>query len=97
MKVIWSPLAIERLSEVVDYIALDRPMAAEKWALGAFDRVEQLETFPDSGRTVPEVGRTDIRELIYGKYRIIYGIKGDEISILTVRHCRQLLDENELS
>ena len=31
MKIIWSPLAIERVSEIAEYIALDNPVAAEKW------------------------------------------------------------------
>jgi plasmid stabilization system protein ParE len=96
MKIIWSPLAIERMSEIVDYISRDKPKAAQKWAREAFARVEQLTSFPNSGRVVPEVGRQDIRELIYGNYRIIYRVADDELTILTVRHGRQLLDSDEL-
>jgi plasmid stabilization system protein ParE len=97
MKIIWSPLAVERMTEYVDYISRDKPKAAEKWARGAFARVEQLASFPNSGRIVPEVGRQDIRELIYGNYRIIYRVADDQLTILTVRHSRQPLDIEELS
>ncbi len=30
MKIVWSPLAIERVSEIADYIALDNPLIAEQ-------------------------------------------------------------------
>jgi plasmid stabilization system protein ParE len=97
VKLIWSPLAIERMTEFADYIARDKQKAAEKWALGAFARVEQLTSVPNSGRIVPEVERQDIRVLIYGNYRIIYRVAADEVTILTVRHSRQLLELEELS
>lgn len=31
MKIIGAPLAIERASEIAEYIAQDKPSAAEKW------------------------------------------------------------------
>ena len=31
MKIIWSPLAIDRVSEIAVYIAQENPAAAEKW------------------------------------------------------------------
>ncbi len=54
MNLIWSPLAIERVSEIAEYIARDNPPAAQRWVEETFDRVGQLERFPDSGRRVPE-------------------------------------------
>jgi plasmid stabilization system protein ParE len=44
---------------------------------------------------VPELNREEVREVIYGSYRIIYKISND-IDILTVRHGRQLLDIGEI-
>jgi plasmid stabilization system protein ParE len=54
MKTQWSPLAIERISEISDYIARDSPMAAERWIHSIFDRVEQIKDFSKSGRSVPK-------------------------------------------
>lgn len=72
-------------------------MAAEKWAVGVFDLVEKLLTSPLRGRVVPEVGRNEIRELRYGKYRIVYRFdEPDAIAILTVRHGSRLLDLSEI-
>lgn len=87
----WSPLAISRLSEVANYIALDNPMAAKRWVEKVFAQVEKLSEFPERGRMVPEVGDKAIREIISGNYRIIYRLEDREVSILTLRHVRQVL------
>ena len=50
MKIVWSPLAIERAYEQAVYIAQDRPQAALKWLDGLFSVVERLVRFPESGR-----------------------------------------------
>ena len=91
MRIQWSPLAIDRISEISDYIAQDDPFAADKWLRSVFDRVKQVRDFSTSGRYVPEISRKDIRELIYGNYRIIYRVEAKIISILTVRHFKQIL------
>lgn len=69
MRIQWSPLAIDRVSEIADYIAQNNPIAADKWVDSIFDRVKQVKDFSNSGRYVPEVRRKDIRELAYGNYR----------------------------
>jgi addiction module RelE/StbE family toxin len=96
MKIIWSPLAISRVSEIGEYILRDNPSAAEKWVNEIFNRVLQLKKYPESGRILPELELEEIRELIYGNYRIIYRIKKEAIVILTVRHGRQILPEEDL-
>ena len=96
MKIQWSPLAVERIGEISDYIAQGSPMAAERWVHSMFDRVGQIKDFSKSGRSVPEIHRKDIRELIIANYRIIYRIEPKVISILTVRHCRQILPGEDI-
>ena len=96
MKIIWQPLALKRVNETIDLIARDRPLAAEKWAVGLFDLVERLQQSPKRGRVVPEVGREQIRELLYRNHRIIYRLDPDSASILTIRYGRRLLDLEEI-
>ena len=96
MKIIWSPLAIDRATEISEYIARDNPLAATKWVETMFDKVQILKSSPESCRIVPEIQREDIRELIYGNYRIIYRLEKEKISILTVRHGRQILPVVEI-
>ncbi|MCP5316276.1 MAG: type II toxin-antitoxin system RelE/ParE family toxin [Chromatiaceae bacterium] len=95
MKVEWSPLALDRVSEIARYIAKDNPDAAERWVNDLFDAVERLVDFPESGRIVPEVGVRRIREVIFGAYRVIYSVK-DKVEILTVRRGSRLLDVSEI-
>lgn len=96
MKIVWSPLSVERASEITDYIAQDKPSAAEKWINNVFSKVEQLKSSPEIGRIVPEINNTKFREIIYGNYRIIYRIEKKQISILTIRHGKQILPINEI-
>ena len=66
MRIIWSPLAVEQVEEIAEYIAYDKPMAAANWIQSIFETVENLSVLPESGRKVPELNRNDIRELIKG-------------------------------
>jgi toxin ParE1/3/4 len=92
----WSPLAVERVVEIGEWIAADRPTAAGRVVEGLFAAVERLADFPESGRQVPEFERPDIREIIYREFRIIYRVNVDHVGILTVRHSLQLMDEADL-
>jgi len=90
VNIVWSPLALERVGEYAERIALDNPVAAMQWAEEVFVKVTSLAAFPEAGRIVPELEEEDIREIFHGHYRIIYRVSRS-ISILTVRHSRQLL------
>ena len=96
MNIVWSPLAVEKASEIAGYIAQDKPSAAEKWIKTVFSKVEQLKSAPEIGRIVPEIGNNQFREIIYGNYRVIYRIEAEQISILTIRHGKQILPIKEI-
>jgi plasmid stabilization system protein ParE len=91
VKVVWSPRAYERVVEIGEFIALDRPNAAADWIQGILKTAEQLEIFPLSGRHLPELERVDYRELLHEGYRLIYRVDVDYVIMLTVRHSRQPL------
>jgi toxin ParE1/3/4 len=97
VKIVWSPLAVDRVTEIISWISGDRPFAAENLVQEMFSSVEQLASFPERGRRVPEVDQPYIRELIHKRYRIIYRVKVDSIEVLTVRHSRQDLEEEDLT
>lgn len=96
MKIVWSPLAINRASEIVDYIAQDKSYAAKRWINKVFAKVEQLKSSLQIGRVVPEISDKKFRELVYGNYRIIYCMEIKQISILTIRHGKQILPIDEI-
>ena len=91
MRVIWSPLALERVNEIADYIAENNLEAARVFLVDIFGTVERLQDLPGSGRVVPEVKRQNIREIIFKNYRVVYRVERKRVSILTVRHGKQLL------
>jgi toxin ParE1/3/4 len=98
VKIVWSPLAIERAYEAAAYIAGDKPGAALSWLDGLFEVTDRLEKFPESGRVVPEIGLPEFREVVYRKaYRVIYRLENARVAILTVRNFAQLLDRSELN
>lgn len=96
MKIIWSPLAVQRMTENADYISRDNPAAAVNWAKAVFEKIENIVNFPYMGRIVPEADRNEIKELIFKNYRIIYRVEIDHISILTIRHGKRFLSSEEL-
>ncbi|MCH7683251.1 MAG: type II toxin-antitoxin system RelE/ParE family toxin [Gemmatimonadetes bacterium] len=50
MRVVWSPLALDRAAEAAKYIARDGPEVAAAWVDGLFDVVGKLLQFPRRGR-----------------------------------------------
>ncbi|MBC8082991.1 MAG: type II toxin-antitoxin system RelE/ParE family toxin, partial [Hymenobacter sp.] len=50
-----------------------------------FEKALLLESFPQSGRVVPEFNRSDVWEVIYKPYRILYQLQSQgQIFILAI-------------
>ncbi|MCH7473964.1 MAG: type II toxin-antitoxin system RelE/ParE family toxin [Gemmatimonadetes bacterium] len=96
MRVVWSPLALDRAAEAAKHIARDGPEVAAAWVDGLFDVVGKLVQFPRRGRVVPEVGRPEIRELLYKGYRVVYRVDQKQVLVLTARHQRRRFTEAAL-
>lgn len=98
MNVVWSHYAQERVMEISIGISVENLFAAEQWVNSIFDKTKSLSTFPNMGRKVPEVKRSDVRQLLFGNYRIIYHSSEltQQVTILTVRHVRQILPIDEI-
>ena len=92
-RVNWTAQALEDLDAVCLFIARDAPRYAELLAGRMFEAADVLGEFPNAGRIVPEIGRSEIRELIVQNYRLIYRTLADEIDILTVHHGARLVGD----
>ncbi|MFQ5636553.1 MAG: type II toxin-antitoxin system RelE/ParE family toxin [bacterium] len=97
MKIVWTENAIRRIEDIASHISENSPRASQKWKGLIYQKTRRLRTHPKMGRRVPETDRDEIREIFHGNYRIVYRIESNHISILTVRHGKQLLPRSEIS
>jgi toxin ParE1/3/4 len=81
-------LARTRLREIRDYVARDKPQAAERLAMRIVAMVEALRTHPYLGRAGAEPG---IRELVIGNtpYIVLYRVQSERVIISTIWHGAQ--------
>ena len=93
MKIHFTTRSKSDIAEIVEYISQDNPQAAGEWTDSIFNSIKKLYDFPEIGRIVPEYSEDTIREIIQGRYRIVYKINRTqrEIYIITVHHSRRLM------
>ena len=84
MQIVWSPQSLRDLRAVRDYIAKDSEHYADLTIARIFSAIERLLRFPDSGRIVPEKDDPEIREIIVGRFRVVYRVRGAGIEVATV-------------
>lgn len=92
MKIEWSSCARKTLREFAELVCQEAgERSARHWIDGLEARVAILATHPHAGRMVPEVGRPDVRELLYRVHRVIYQLdtQSDLCTIVSLRHARQ--------
>jgi toxin ParE1/3/4 len=92
----WTNQALADLVAIGNFIARDAPSVAQVFVDNVFEAVKHLEIFPRSGRIVPEIGQEDIREILFGSYRIVYVVGEEEVNILTVFHASRLFRPSNL-
>lgn len=96
MSITWSQEAGNNLVDIEEFIARDSVERAVRFVDALIDQTETILTDnPRSGRSVPETGNPDIRELIYRGYRIVCRLNDDRIELLTVFEGHRLLRLNE--
>lgn len=88
------PEAYDDMEGSYAYIERDAPESAQQWAIGLMEAINSLETFPSRCLLAPEDKHfpQEIRQLLYGKphrYRILFTISEDAVSILHIRHTAQ--------
>ena len=85
-KVVWTKTGQATLDEVVGYIAQDSLTAAQGFLKTALDDAESLSLLSERGRMVPELEQSRIRELLVGRYRLIYEVFDSRVEILGFIH-----------
>lgn len=71
-KIRWSPRASERYASI--------------FVQNVFHIIKHILDNPKSTRIVPEYNNENLREKIFGNYRIVYRLKNEVIDIVAIHH-----------
>ena len=93
MNLEWTEPALVDLESIWDFIKRDSEYYASQFIERIIDAVENLKTFPEMGRNVPEAESENIRELLFNNYRIIYQVETERVLILTILHAARNLSQ----
>ena len=94
--VIWSETSEKDLTGIVESIAANSPSNAFEIFKEIKQKASRLYTFPERGRTVPELKDQGIilyRELIVPPWRMIYRISGKTVYVLSVLDSRRNVED----
>jgi plasmid stabilization system protein ParE len=91
-RVVVTPGAERDLDDIFEFIACDNPGAARKFATTLRGRLAALKTWPTRCPRAPEDGLDGlaIRQLLHGRYRILFTVSGRTVVVLQVRHSARL-------
>ena len=90
-KLIWTEPALAQLEAILNYIALDKPEAAQVVARRIFKTTDHLETFVRLGRPIAELPHPNYRQVWIKPCWIYYRIDGNRLVVLHVRRAEKLL------
>jgi len=91
LQIILKQDAEEDLESIKNYISKDSIYYANKTVNEIINKTEYLLMFPYMGRKIPEYNNTNLRELIYKSYRILYKINSNIYILNVFHHSRDIL------
>lgn len=89
----WTDTAVADLVGIKEYISRDSALLAHTVVTRLYSAVSQLESFPESGREVPERSDPSLRELVRPPYLIVYELSQDTVNVLTIFHSSRLFPD----
>lgn len=82
MEIIWSEMALQRVSDIGIFIASDSPARASQFVDQLLASVGRLSKFPYSAPLTPE--NPAFRQIVFQKHRLIYRVTEKGVEIVTV-------------
>ncbi|MBU0501033.1 MAG: type II toxin-antitoxin system RelE/ParE family toxin [Gammaproteobacteria bacterium] len=95
-RVKWTGIARSDLGGIIRFIAMEDPNQAKRILHRLRDKANTLASFPERGRSVPEIRSVGVhthREVISNPWRIIYRIEGAKVIVLAVLDGRRDLED----
>jgi toxin ParE1/3/4 len=87
------------VDQITAYISADSPINSARWRRRFHEKLRSLSAMPMACGLAPEdsVSGREIRQLLFGNYRVLFTIYQTKVFVLTVRHAaRRLLTADEL-
>lgn len=85
-RVVWTEQARQMLDDAVSYVARDSRPAAERLLIQALEAASSLAIDSERGRIVPELDRSNVRQLLVQRYRLLYAVRPAVVQILAFVH-----------
>ena len=85
-RIAWTPEARRTLDEILDFVAHDSPEGARRVLEEVLTAARSLETLSERGRIVPELEDSSVREVFVYRYRLMYRVEGETVSIVAILH-----------
>jgi addiction module RelE/StbE family toxin len=95
-RLVWTRPALNDVQEIRSYIARDSKRYGRVVAERLVGAVERLRERPLSGRVVPEIGQSTLREVIEPPYRIVYRVRAQLLEVVAVVHSARQFPVDEL-
>ncbi len=95
----FSARARQDIDAIVAYIQADSPVNATRWRQRLELKMSALRMMPEACGAAPESDRSrrEVRQLLFGQYRVLFTIEDGTVFVLTIRHgARRFLAEDEL-
>ena len=97
VRINWTIQSKSDLKQIANYISIDSIKYAKLQIIRIKNRTQVLKTHKYIGKVVLEAENENMRQLIEGRYRIIYKIVNqNQIDILTVHHTARDLSKRNL-
>jgi len=86
-KIAWTREAAQWLEEIYEYIASESPASAHNVVTDIYEKIQLLREHPRLGQRYEPIRDREVREVLYGHYRIAYLVKSENrIEILGIFH-----------
>ena len=84
--------AQQDVEEAFLHIQADAPGNARRWRHALERKLRVLERLPEAFGFAPENydAKADVRQILFGRYRILYTVRESTVFVLTVRHGARL-------
>jgi toxin ParE1/3/4 len=85
-QIVWSVLASDDLVAIAEYISRDSEVYAAAVVQELVAAARSLSDLAERGRRVPEYSDPSARELIIGKFRLVYRVRPKQVEVVRIIH-----------